>query len=110
MKNWVKWALLGGGAFLLIKAVKGSSLLGGLAGGLADAPGVEQGDVTYAKYKAAWDKAKTKGDTKFRLVGVRVFTRTVQGIVHQQKKRYTWSTFDGSLMDSSWMVGTTPSD
>jgi hypothetical protein len=72
MTKEVKWmlgiaAVVGG--YLLLK--NGTAL--GLSFG-ADAPGVEPGDVTFARYQSAWDKAKKSGAPTFSLTGVRVFT------------------------------------
>lgn len=97
MKKWVKWALVGGGALLLVKAVKGGSLLGGLTGG-ADAPGVELGDVKYAVYKITWDAAKAKGAATFYYTGERVFTETETNRKWSYRYTYTWDTFTGAYV------------
>ena len=99
MKKWVKWALVGAGALLLVKAVKGGGLgdilKGGSGGALgADAPGVEPGDVTYATYKEKWDQARRHNQEQFSAAG-RISRSDSKGKYHWG---YFWLTSDGSYV------------
>jgi len=91
--GWAGWLILGGTVLLIAEIVKrGRSEV--------DAPGVGAGDVTYARYKKAWDEGKAIDPVgKFYLLGMKVYERTNRPGTN---KLHGWSTFDGSYRGFTW--------
>lgn len=95
MNKYVKWALVAGGALLLVKTVKGGGL-GPLLPGVgspADAPGVLTGDVTYKRYRGFWDTARRQNREKFSCAGT-IRQTDAAGSFHWG---YFWLTSNGAF-------------
>jgi hypothetical protein len=98
MKKWVKWALVGAGALLLINAVKGKTGLFGSGGSPfePDAPGVQPGDVKYSRYKDEWARARRGGWEHFHRCGTIQFKDSAG---RDRVWRYKWLTTTGAYVD-----------